>query len=266
MNLKTLSLIPHLSQISTRVSSFTEKMHLRTSFSRSRDENFQANMSQRRVPRTIRTVVRCCSSAESICSAITLECELFSMLEPMIIHHSPKCTKYQESVLLPSDRENISKGQQRNHQKNNGSTSAIKGYHQRKGEKIRNHRRGLCQEEIDHDFTRPFRRMEVGSSSNRDFPPKNPKTLQRRCTDPLPMAARKACLQDLVYLDDGRKTALVKRFLPFVSDGDFPPFERATSDESYSSMPLRMPVRKASMEEIRLGCSSRSCSQQALHQ
>ena len=188
------------------------------------------------------------------------------MMEPMVIQHSPKPTKYQESVLLPSERETVSKGQQGNHRNYDGSSSAIKGYHQSNEDGIHNHRRGLCQEEIEHDFSRPFRRMEVGSSSNRDLPPKNPKILQPRCTDPLPMATRKACLQDLVYLEDGRKTALVKRFLPLVSDGDFAPFERAASDESCSSMPLRMPVRKASMEEVRLGRSSPCSQQQALQQ
>ena len=236
-----------LSQNWTPVSRFSEqKMLFPTSFRVSRDERSTSPM---RVPRTIGKNGR--SSAGSLCSDITLDDALFSTVGS--VHHSPKSTS-------ASTTESQRKGQQRNHQKYNGSSSAIKGYHQRKKDNARNHR-VLSQEEIEHHCTK---RMELPSSSNRDFPPKNPKTLQRRCTDPLPMGARKACLQDLGYLErDGRKTALVKRFLQLRST---PPFERAASDESYSSMPLRMPIRKASMEETRMGCSPPSCSQQALPQ
>ncbi|CAJ1968377.1 unnamed protein product [Cylindrotheca closterium] len=173
--------------------------------------------------------------------------------------------KYQESQ--PSSKEPTSSStaesqerkerqpQARNHPKYDGW---CKGHHKSKNvDKIRILHRG---EEIENCTSRPFRRMELGSSSRRDLPPRNPKKilLQRRCTEPLPMAARKACMQDLGYFEDGRKTVLLKRFLPLPT----PPFDRvaASSDQSCSSMPLRMPVRKASMEEVRLGCSSR-CSQ-----
>jgi len=252
-----------LSQNWTPAYRFSEKeMLFPTSFRVSRDENFQMSISPMQVPRTIRRKVH--SSAESLCSDITLDDELFSMVGS--ICHCPKSSNYQESLLSPQEStaapasDSQRKGQQRDHRKSSRSSSAIKGYHQRKEDKARN-QRVLSQEEIEH---RQFGRIELGCSSQRDLPPTNPNILQSRCKEPLPMGARKACLQDLGYLErDGRKTALVKRFLHLRST---PPFERAASDESYSSMPLRMPVRKASMEETRMGCSPPSCSQQALPQ
>ena len=71
------------------------------------------------------------------------------------------------------------------------------------------------------------------------------------------MAAREACLQDLGYSEDGRKTMLVNRFAPPRTYEEDSSFEstvliplKSSSDESHASMPLKMPIRKASMEEI----------------
>jgi len=64
------------------------------------------------VPRTIRTVVRCCSSAERLCSAITLECELFSMMEPMIHPSQSQMHKISGISTVAIRERNISKGQQ----------------------------------------------------------------------------------------------------------------------------------------------------------
>jgi hypothetical protein len=89
-----------LSQNWTPAYRFSEKeMLFPTSFRVSRDENFQMSISPMQVPRTIRRKVH--SSAESLCSDITLDDELFSMVGS--ICHCPKSSNYQESLLSPQE-------------------------------------------------------------------------------------------------------------------------------------------------------------------
>ncbi|CAJ1968379.1 unnamed protein product [Cylindrotheca closterium] len=220
--------------------------------SRSRDGIFPTTISPMRVPRFIRAV----SSGASLLSSITLDDDLLSS---GAINHarfqSSETTKHSRSLSPVSSPQSSShKTTTQGGSQRQKSQRARQWSDEASTLKINDHTRKGCLSQSDH-CARPFQRMEPDKSPNRDLPPM---ILQRRCTEPLSMAARKACMQDLGYFESGRKAVLVKRFsLPVEEDSCAsipPPFERAASDESYSFMPLKMPVRKASVEEIRMGC------------
>lgn len=250
-----------LSYIPTFTSIPPTTMHLRK-LSRSGD----GLLSPTRVPGTIRTV----ALATSLCSNITLDDIIFASVP---IHRGPETTFYSRSLSPisspPSTLRKVATEEhwrkaERKSRMSGGSSSAVKRYHRIEKEDIRSSR-GLSQSE--HGSKAAFRRMELGGSPYRDLPPKR-NNLQRRGTEPLPMAVRKACLQDLGFLEDVPRIALgaVKRFSSSCQEEcdnvppSMPAFERGASDGTCSSsMPLKMPVRKASMDELRLKCCP--CSQ-----
>lgn len=183
------------------------------------------------VPQTIRTV----SSGASLCSTITLESDDFSIDG----HHPPvQCSpdpNHETRILSPI------------------STTS---------RELRKRVHPSCQDSevsSQSEHCQPFCQMKMGRSTS--IHRHSPLKIQWPCNmKPLSPTARKLCLQDLGYLQDGGKRMLVNRFSAspprdYVFPPPLPRYERAGSDEmSYASMPLRMPIRKASIEGVELGC------------